>query len=110
MLKTKEMRDVGLFTLFSFLYSWPIFFIVDAWLIPMFVRQDNLGTARLIISFGHMLGMLGPAIAALIMWRVFHKESPPPWKWSQPKYYVWVVLAMLNQRRVKVQKLRRSFR
>jgi membrane protease YdiL (CAAX protease family) len=61
----------------------------------MFVRQDNLGAARLTLAFGHTLGMLGPALAAFVMWRVFHKESRPAWQWSHPKYYGWVVLAML---------------
>jgi len=93
MTKSKEMRDVGLFTLISFLYSWPIFFVVDAWLVPLYVRQDDLAAARLTLVFGHMLGMLGPALAALLMWYVFHKGSPPAWKWSRPKYYVWVVVA-----------------
>ena len=43
MTKSKEMRDVGLFTLISFLYSWPIFFVVDAWLVPLSFA-DNQST------------------------------------------------------------------
>lgn len=95
MTKSKEIRAVFLFTLISLFYSWPIFFCVDAWLEPMFSQQGNLAAARLSVLFGHMLAMLGPALAALFMWRVYHKESPPAWKWSRPKYYGWVVLAML---------------
>jgi membrane protease YdiL (CAAX protease family) len=95
MTKNKDIRSVVLFTLICFLFSWPIMFCVDAWLEPMFSQQGNLAAAKLSVLFGHMLAMLGPAIAAFIMWRIYHKESPPPWKWSQPKYYVWVVLAML---------------
>lgn len=95
MTKSKKIRAVFLFTLISFLYSWPIFFCVDAWLGPMFLNQGNLTAARLSVLFGHMLGMLGPALAALFMWRVYHKESPPPWKWSRSRYYGLIVLAML---------------
>lgn len=60
----------------------------------MFSMRGNQTAANLSVLFGHMLAMLGPAIAALIMWRFYHRESPP-WKWSKPKYYVWVLLAML---------------
>jgi membrane protease YdiL (CAAX protease family) len=93
--KSKEARAVILFTLVCFLYSWPIFFCVDAWLGPMFDRQGNPAAAGLSVLAGHMLAMLGPALAALFMWRVYQKESPPPWKWSLPKYYGQAVLAML---------------
>ncbi len=95
MTKSNALRAVVLFTLVSFLFSWPFFFCVDAWLGPMFAQQGNPAAAKLSVMFGHMAAMLGPAIAALFMWRVYHKESPPPWKWSAPKYYGWIVLAML---------------
>jgi membrane protease YdiL (CAAX protease family) len=95
MTKSKGSRAVVLFVLLSFLYSWTIFFCVDIWLEPMFSEQGNPAAARLTASLGHMLAMLGPALAALFMWRVYHKESPPPWKWSRPKYYLWAALAML---------------
>jgi len=95
MAKRKELREISLFTFLCFLYSWPIFFCVDAWLGPMFSQQGNLAAAKLSYLVGHMLAMLGPALAALTMWRLYHKESPPAWKWSHPKYYAWVVLAML---------------
>jgi membrane protease YdiL (CAAX protease family) len=91
MLKSKEIRDVGIFALISFLYSWPIFFVVDAWLVPMYVRQQNLEAARLTLVFGHMLGMLGPALAALILWYGFRKGTRPALRWAKPKYYAWVV-------------------
>ena len=91
----QELRNVGIFTTLSFLYSWPLFFLVDAWLVPLFLRQENLATARLVLVFGHLLGMLGPALAALFMWRVWHKESLPPWQSGHAKYYGWTVLATL---------------
>jgi membrane protease YdiL (CAAX protease family) len=95
MKNSKELRAVGLFALISFLFSWPIFFCAISWLWPMFSQQGNLPAARLSVLFGNMLAMLGPALAAMYMWRVHHKESPTPWKWGRPKYYLWVVLAML---------------
>ncbi len=95
MTKSNGFRAVVLFVLICFLFSWPIFFCVDTWLGPMFSMQGNRAAAGLSVLFGHMLAMLGPAIAALIMWRFYHKESPPAWKWSKTKYYVWIVLAIL---------------
>ncbi len=91
----KEIRNVGLFALICFLFSWPIFFAVDAWAVPMFVRQDNLAAARLTLVFGHLLGMLGPACAAWVMCRVLGKGVLPAWRWSRPKYYLWGVIAAL---------------
>jgi membrane protease YdiL (CAAX protease family) len=93
--KRDSVRAVILFALICFLFSWPIFFCADAWLAPMFTERGNLAAANYCVLFGHMLAMLGPAVAALIMWRFYHKESPPLWKWSRPKYYLWIVLAML---------------
>ena len=95
MSKFKEARAAVLFALICFLFSWPFFFSADGWLAPMFARQGKLAAATYSVVAGHMLGMLGPALAALLMWRFYHKESPPAWKWSKLKYYVWVVFAML---------------
>jgi membrane protease YdiL (CAAX protease family) len=91
--KRRDLRGVGIFTLVAFLYSWPIMFVVDAWLVPMFSRQNDIAATELTLMFGHMLAMLGPALAAILLWRLYHKEPLPPWKWSQPQYYVLVVLA-----------------
>ena len=95
MTKQKDFRGVWLFTLIAFLYSWPIFFIVDAWLLPEYQKQGNDAAALLTALFGHMLGMAGPAIAAIIMWCRYHKEPLPRWKWSRPRYYLIVVLLMV---------------
>ncbi len=96
MIKQKDFRGIRLFILISFLYSWPIFFIVDAWLIPRFQKLENTEAVLLTALFGHMLGMAGPAIAALILWRRYHKQPLPPWKWSQPRYYLIIVLLMVS--------------
>src|SRR5512145_821750 len=93
--KGKELRSVGVFTLVCFLFSWSIFFAVDGWIIPMFSQQANVGAAHLSLSFGHMLAMCGPALAALLMWRFYHKQALPTWRWSHPRHYVFAALAML---------------
>ena len=95
MKKAREIRGVLLFTLLSILWSWPILFIVNVWLVPDFLAQGNIAAASFTQLFGHMLAMAGPALAALVMWRWYHKEAPPPWKWSRPRYYLFSVLAML---------------
>lgn len=95
MLKSGKMYIAGWFTLICFLYSWPIFFCVDSWLEPMLSRQGNLDAAGLSVLVGHLFAMLGPALAALCMWRFIHKQPLPAWKWGQRKYYLWAMLAML---------------
>ncbi len=94
MIKNQVQRNVRMFVLISFFFSWPIMFIVDGWLEPMFLAQDNDAAARLSVLLGHTIAMLGPALAALYLWRVRHKETPV-WSWSHPKYYGIVALAML---------------
>jgi membrane protease YdiL (CAAX protease family) len=94
MFKNKTWRAVGIFLLISIFYSWILFFCADAWLEPLFSQRGDAAAARLAVLFGHTLAMLGPALAALFLWRFFHRELPA-WKWSRLKYYGWVVLAML---------------
>jgi membrane protease YdiL (CAAX protease family) len=95
MQRSKETRTVWGFVLVCFVFSWTVFFIADAGLVPMFEQQGNAAAARLTGLFGHILGMLGPALAALLLWRFVHREKPAPWKWSRPIHYLWVVLATL---------------
>jgi len=61
------MRGVRLLALIACLYSWPIFFVVDAWLAPRFFEQENLGAAALTAVFGHMIAMAGPGLAAIVL-------------------------------------------
>jgi membrane protease YdiL (CAAX protease family) len=95
MQKRQDLQGVCLFTLIAFVFSWSIFFVVDAWWMPVVTRQGTVAATRLLPLFGHMLAMAGPAIAALTVWRWFHHEPLPAWEWSHPIYYVLVVLAML---------------
>jgi len=91
----RELRGVCLFALIAYLYSWPIFFVVDAWLAPRFFEQEEFGAAVLTAVFGNMLAMAGPALAAIILWRWFHQEPMPRWRWGRLRHYAWAAAAMM---------------
>ncbi|MBN1438961.1 MAG: CPBP family intramembrane metalloprotease [Anaerolineales bacterium] len=91
----RATKALGLFVLISFLFSWVLFFFGDLWLEPMFAQRCETAAAKLSVLIGHTLAMLGPALAALLLWRFVRKEEPPAWEWSRPKYYLWAALAML---------------
>ena len=93
--RDRDFRAVRLFTLIAFLYSWPILFVVDAWLLPQLLERGEFGAATLTSVFGHMMAMAGPALAAIILWRWFHRESMPPWKWGKLRHYAVAAAAML---------------
>ncbi len=95
MTKRRDFQGIALFILISFVYSWSIMFVVDAWLVPVFSDQGNTAALWLTSVFGHMLAMAGPALAAILVWRLYHKESPPPWRWSRIRFYLLIVAAML---------------
>lgn len=92
--KHSGYRNIASFVTIAFLYSWPIFFVVDAWIVPMLVQQAKEELATLVMICGHMLAMLGPALAAIIMWRTSHKGDAPVWKWGRWKHYGIVFIAM----------------
>ena len=95
MAKRRDLRGIALFIVISFVYSWSIMFVVDAWLVPVFSSKENTAALWLTSVFGHMLAMAGPALAAILVWRLYHKESIPPWRWSRIRYYLLIVVAML---------------
>lgn len=90
----KEITGLKYFLLIIVLYSWPIFFITDAWLIPGAIAHHHNATALLIATFGHLLGMFGPAIAAVILWKRFFNERIPNLKWSRLRNYLYTALVM----------------
>lgn len=92
--KQRDFRRARLFTLISLLYSWPIFIVVDAWLVPSFRGQGNAAAIWLTALFGHMLAMAGPGVAAILVWRRY-REPLPEWRWSRPGYYSGAALGML---------------
>jgi len=79
----------------ALLYSWPFFFILDAWWIPQAFSLKHYGEGWLVALFGHMLAMLGPGIAALVLWKWMYHESRPEWHWSHRRYYIWSALSMI---------------
>ncbi len=89
------MRGVRFLALISCLYSWPIFLVVDAWLVPRFIQHEDPGAAALTATLGHMIAMAGPGLAAIVLWRWFHKEPMPRWEWSRLRHYALGATAML---------------
>ena len=51
----------------AILFSWPIFFIIDAWIFPNLMKEGKSIEALFILLGGHVLGMFGPAIASIII-------------------------------------------
>jgi membrane protease YdiL (CAAX protease family) len=93
--RRSAFREAALFTVLAFLFSWPVFLYVDVRLLPAFFRQGNEAAAWQAAWFGHMIGMMGPALAAMFMWRFVHNGSAPPWKWSRPGHYILSTAIML---------------
>lgn len=89
------MWVVILFTAIACLYSWPILFLVDGWLLPKFFSQNNIAAARLIEFLGHMLAMAGPTFAGVLTHSISHKGTLPSWRWSSYNFYIWGSLGML---------------
>lgn len=91
----KTGLSILLFMGIALLYSWPFFFIIDAWWVPKAFSLRQYGEGWLVALFGHLPAMLGPGIAALILWKKRHWESLPEWKWSHFRYYVWIAVSMI---------------
>jgi len=88
-------RGVVLFFGLACVLSWPILFVVDAWLTPAYIDHGNDSAAATAQVFGHMLGMLGPAAAAIAMWRRNPGLPRPSWRWSRPRFYAIAGFAAL---------------
>ncbi len=94
-MKEPNFRGMVVFFALACLFSWPVFFVVDAWLVPGYLDDSNDPAAAVAQVFGHMLGMLGPALAAMLMWCRDHGRRPPRLRWSQLRFYAVSALAML---------------
>jgi membrane protease YdiL (CAAX protease family) len=68
-------------------------FITDAVIAPSYYQQNNIAMERLSILIGHMIAMFGPLIGSVVLWR--KQASYPKWKWSLPKYYLWIAIATI---------------
>ena len=80
----------------AILFSWPIFFVVDAWIFPNLMKQGDSVTALFVILGGHLLGMFGPAFASTIILKFVLKERLPVWRWSKSKYYLFSFIFIIS--------------
>ncbi|MHB1686766.1 MAG: CPBP family intramembrane glutamic endopeptidase [Ignavibacteriaceae bacterium] len=80
------------FYLMAIIFSWTLFFITDAWLIP---KYANTTFSKLIALYGHMLAMMGPMFASIIMLKYFQNNSLLTINWSNKKYYLYTIYAIL---------------
>lgn len=90
----KDLAGIKYYFLIAVLFSWLIFIVTDAWLLPGALAHQRNQSALLIATFGHLAGMFGPALAAIILWKHFYRTNLPPLRWSLPKYYIYASLAM----------------
>lgn len=85
-----------LFFAISILFSWPIFFLIDAWVFPNLMKQGESVKALFFIMGGHVLGMFGPSVAGIVILKLILKIKLPSWKWSHAKYYLWGFIFMMS--------------
>ncbi len=85
-------RKIILFYIIAIVFSWSLFFITDAWLIPKFTNSNFL---LLIALYGHMLAMLGPMIASTIMLKYFQRSNLLPLIPTKKKYYFYTIYVVL---------------
>jgi len=76
----------------TIIFSWTLFFITDAWLIP---KYSNTTFSKLIALYGHMLAMMGPMFASIIMLKYFQKNNLLTINWSNKKYYIYTIYIIL---------------
>lgn len=84
------------FIVLAILFSWPGFFIIDTWIFPNLMKEGESIKALFFVLGGHVFGMFGPSIAAIILLKFVIKSRFPPWQWGPPKYYVWGSIFMLT--------------
>ena len=105
LLKNIQLRHSIYFLTLAILFSWPIFFIVDAWIFPNLMKDGEFTKALFFILGSHVLGMFAPAIASTIVLKIILKSRLPAWKWGRSKHYfygfifmssVWLLPAFLG--------------
>lgn len=83
------LHRAGLFALAAFAFSWTIFFAAELWFIPSFIDPTDSAALGLTQLASHLLGMMGPALAAFGLWRAFKEPAQPAWRWGHSKFFVW---------------------
>lgn len=90
------MKDIKLkifwFYLITIIFSWPLFIITDAWLIP---KYSSTNFPKLIALYGHMLAMMGPMFASIIMLKFLQNKNLITLKWGNKNYYYYTFYAIL---------------
>lgn len=85
-------RNIFYFYLMAVLFSWTLFFITDAWLIPKYAKTNYV---MLIALYGHMAAMMGPMIASILMSKYFQKTRLLSLNWSERKFYLYAIYGVL---------------
>jgi len=80
------------FYLITIIFSWTLFFITDAWLIP---KYSNTNCPKLIALYGHMLAMMGPMFASIIMLKFLQNKNLITLKWGNKNYYFYTFYVIL---------------
>lgn len=91
----QTLSRVCLFALGAFAFSWAIFFAVELWFIPSFIKPTDAAALVLTQLSSHFLGMMGPALAAFVLWRVFEEPPQPAWRWGRLRLYLWSAGALI---------------
>lgn len=78
-------RRIVLYYLMAIGFSWPVLFLVDGRLIPRYHAASFL---LLIALFGHMVAMMGPMSAGVIVLRYFKRGPLLNWKKADKRYYL----------------------
>ncbi len=80
------------FYLIALIYSWTLFVITDAWLIP---KYAGTGFVKLIALYGHLLAMMGPMAAGIISLKFIQKKKTLTFKRGDKKYYLYTIYAVI---------------
>lgn len=92
--RSQQSRGELLFVCLAFLTSWTIFVPVDCWILPLLRSRGDDSTGIVVATIAHMVGMMGPALAAAIVTRRYHGEKPAPWQWGRFRSYVLAASSM----------------
>jgi membrane protease YdiL (CAAX protease family) len=76
----------------AIIFSWTLFFITDAYVIS---KYSNTALIGLIGFYGHLIAMMGPMLAAMIMLYFFQKDKLLNINLGNNKYYLYAICVVL---------------
>lgn len=91
--KRQLFKEVLIFTLISFAFSWTISFLSDWGFLQNLAVKKGSSFANMCTLFIRLLLMTGPAIGSIFVVKIYRKGSFPKWKWGKPHYYLIVAAA-----------------